>query len=463
MKRYNALFFCVFISTIICFSACTNSTTIGADLLESDSRDILFSEDFVMETSTQLGDSVLTFNPTLNSQLTDYLVGQYQDPIFGKVRSSIYAQVSKGNAGNPNFTGQELDSVVLVLPYRMSEEYGNVNTEYSIDILRIDDASKFAAIDNPLKDFLWSDVTYETQSMPIGSKTFVPNTSDSIIILTPKQDSLGFDETTVAAQLRIPLNMDFALELFDAETNMPEDSIFFSDDKFTTYLNGFHINPTSENEGLLDLGLRSNSDAGIFVYYRTQSSTNVDTTNNFYQFLFSADDIKATNYDLDYTGSIVETFINEPADGDSLFFLQGLSGVNGTLKFPNLDNLRGNIAINKAELILTVANLPEDLDIYELPDQIFLTEINEDGDLIIIEDALSSSLFGGELTEYTDDRPAIYSMNITAHLQNILKGNATNELGVIALGRERSPNRVVFYGGEHSTYPVKLRVHYTQF
>ncbi len=455
MKRYNALFFCAFISVVICFSACTNTTTLGSDLLDSDRQNLKFSEDFVMQTSTVLGDSVLTYNPILSSQLTDYLVGEYQDPIFGKVRSSVYAQLSTGGTGSPSFTGNTLDSVVLVLPYRTEEEYGNTSTEYTIDILRIDEADLFET-SNPYEESLWSIETFNTESTPIGTKTFVPNTMDSVFISVPKQDSLGFDETKVEAQLRISLGADFASELFNADTNMPEDSVFFSDDRFTNFLNGIHINPTSVNEGLLDLGLRSNSDAGIFVYYHT------DTTNNSYQFPFAAADLKYSNYEHDYTGSIVETFINEPVMGDSLFFLQGLSGVNGTLKFPNLDNLTGDIAIVKAELVLSVADLPEDLDIYELPSQLFLTEIDEEGELVIIEDAFSATTSGGELTEYTDRDPT-YSINITAHLQNILKGKATDELKLIVLGRERSPNRVVFYGGGHSTFPVKLRVYYTQF
>jgi len=467
MKRYSALLFCAFISLLVCFSACTNTTTIGADLLESDRQDVLFSKDFVMQTSTQLGDSVLTFSPILNSQLTDYLVGEYQDPIFGKVRSSVYTQVSTGAAGKPDFLGNALDSVVLVLPYRMSEEYGNVNTEYAIDILRIAGDTRFEGIaSNPYPESLWSNETIMTEDMPIASKSFTPNTTDSIFIAVPKQDSLGFNDVKVGAQLRIPLNMDFATELFDADTGDDTDPEvpFFSDDNFTEFFNGIHINPTSENEGLLDFGLRSNSAAGIFVYYRTLNEAGVDSTNNVYQFPFAAGDLKFSNYKLDYTGSIVETFINEPANGDSLFFLQGLSGVNGTLSFPNLDNLRGEgIAINKAELIFTAASLPEDSDIYELPSQIFLTEISAEGDLTIIEDAFNAIVFDGNLTEYTDDRPVTYSMNVTAHLQNVLKGSVTEDLAVVVLGRERSPNRVVFYGGGHSTYPVKLLVHYSQF
>jgi len=459
MKQYNALIFCAFISAIVCFAACTNSSAIGADLLETDRQDIIFSEDFVLKTSTRLGDSVLTFNPNLNFQLTDYLLGEYQDPIFGKVRSSVYAQVST-NSGNPSFLGNTLDSVVLVLPYRVDEEYGNINTEYSVDILRIEDPVRFGAIeDNPYQEFIWSNETISTESTPIASKSFVPNTEDDIIILAPKEDSLGFKPDTLSAQLRIMLDDDFAMELFNADTgDATEPSApFFSDDNFTAFFNGLHIKPTSENEGLLDLGIRSNSDAGIFVYYHT------DTTNNSYQFPFAAGDVKFSSYEHDYSGSIVEPFINETADGDSLFFLQGLSGVNGNLKLPNLDNLRENVAINKAELVFTVADLPEDIDVYDLPSQIFITEINEDGESVFTEDALSPSLFGGTLTEYTDDRPATYTMNITAHLQNVLKGNATDELGVVVAGREKSPNRAVFYGGGHSTYPVKLRVYYTQF
>ncbi len=465
MKRYNALFFCAFISVIICFSACTNTTSIGSDLLESDRQDLQFSEDFVMQTSTILGDSVLTFNPVLSSQLTDYLVGEYQDPIFGKVRSSVYAQVSTGVTGKPDFVGNTLDSVVLVLPYRTSSEYGSVDTEYSIDILRIDDASRFDAASNPYAESIWSVETFMTQSTPLATKSFIPNTTDTIMILNPKQDSLGFNETEVAPQLRILMDMDFSMELFNADVGLddPDESVFFTDDQFTAFFNGIHINPTSENEGLLDFGLRSNSDAGIFVYYTVPATVDgSDSLSRSYQFPFAIGDIKHSNYSLDYTGSMVETFLNQPSMGDSLFFLQGLSGVNGNLKFPDLDNLRNNATINKAELILSVAELPEDSDIYELPSNIFLAEIKADGELEIIEDAFNVNSSGGDITEYTDRSPT-YTINVTAHLQNILKGNATENLALVVLGREQSATRAVFYGGGHSTYPVKLRVYYTQF
>lgn len=463
MKRYNALLFCAFISLIICFSACSNSTTIGADLLDSDRQDLIFKDDFVLKTSTVSGDTVQTFSPFLNAQLTNYLIGDYVDPVFGQVESSVYAQISTSGVGRPDFNGNTLDSVVLVLPYLVGGSYGDTDGEYSLDILRLSE-------DGDNENSLWSNTSFATEATPIGSKSFVPNLVDDVVILTPNNDSLGFYPDTLGPQLRIQLDNDFAMELFNADVDMESDSVFFSDDRFTEYFKGIHITTNAETGGLLNFNLRNNGSlAGIFVYYHTDNADVV------YQFPLSASDMKVSQYNQDYSGSIIEPFINNTDNsGDSLFFLQGLEGVYGMIELPDLSSFEGEVAINKAELILTVAELPEDSDIYTLPQQLVLEAKNDLGNYEYIYDVAGSdqtgefistvipSIFGGELTGFTD-RPDEYSMNITAQIQDVLKGKADPQLRLSLFARNNLANRAVFYGGQHSTYPVKLRIYYTQF
>lgn len=457
MKQYTAAFFCAFISMAFLFTACTKTTTIGSDLVESDLENTEFSDDFVLKTSTILGDSVRTFSTLLSSQLANYLIGEYNDPIFGQVRSSVYAQVSVNGAGKPNFGGKTLDSMVLVLPYR-DYLYGDISSEYTVDVLTIDQ-------DSVAERSLFSNETINTNMMPIGQYSFTPNITDSITIQVPKGTELGFDDVTVGPQLRIQLDDDFAQTFFDAD-----DATFSSDSAFTEFLNGFKVSPTSQNGGLLDLGLRSNGTAGLFVYYHNAER---DTS---YQFPISSSDLKFTSYEHDVTGSIADDFLNDVDSGDSLFFVQGLAGVAGVIELPDLSSLEGNIAINKAELVVTKANLLNDTDVYDDVGQLVLSEIDENGNFIVIEDVasalfsdpttstvvLNSIRFGGIETEFTDS-PSTYSMNITAHLQNVVRGTATNKMRLSVYNRQKLANRSVFYGAGHSEYPVKLRVYYTKF
>jgi len=454
MKQYTVALFCAFMGIVFLFTACSETTTLGTGLVEADLENTEFTEDFSIKTSTISDDPVLTFSNLLSAQLTSYLVGDYNDPIFGQVRSSVFAQVSVNGAGKPNFAGNTLDSMVLVLPYN-AYSYGDIASEYTLDVLRINEEVIIP------DGGLLSDTIFSTDMMPIATHSFVPNNIDSIFIDIPENDTT----ILVAPQLRIPLGQSFAQELFESD-----EETFVTDSTFVEYFQGFKISAASENDGLFDLSLRSNSRAGLFVYY---SNSDRDTS---YQFPISSSDLKFASYDQDVAGSVVETFINNTNSGDSLFFVQGLEGVSGVIELPDLTNLEGDVTINKAELVVSVADLPEDADIYKEAEQLILSQIDEDGNYIVIEDVasalfsdattfvtvLNTGRFGGVLTEFTD-RPSTYTMNITAHLQNMLRGTVTNKMRLSVYGREALANRVALYGAGHSEYPVKLRVYYTKF
>lgn len=460
MKQYFTALTAAFLYLIFCGTSCTESTSIGSDLLEGDLQDLRFTNDFELETQTLQADSVRVFSPILSSQLAEYNFGTYIDPIFGKVSSSIYAQVSLNGAG-PDFSGATVDSVVLVLPYVVDYEFGDIDSEYGVNVLRINE-------DVEAESTLWSDTTFSTEPIPIGTANFTPRPtlSDSINIEVPENDTLGFETERVAPQLRITLNDDYANELFNADT-----LVFASDTSFTNVFQGIHIVPTTENDGLFAFNIRANADAGVFVYYSTSEK------NAFYRFPFASSDLKMTNYQHDYAGSVTQTILDSPNDADSLFFVQGFGGVSGQVELQDLSVLEGDIAINKAELVLRVADLPEDEGNFATPDQLILAYQNEDGVYFVTEDvanatsanqstltsSLSVDIFGGAFVEGENGEPATYTLNVTAYLQNVLRGDISRALRISAYLKQRFANRVVFYGDSHSQYAPELRVSYTRF
>lgn len=466
MKSYiKALFGAVLLS--LCLTACTNTTSIGGDLLEGDLQNVQFSDDFIIRTSTLPSDSVRTFSTLLSAQLPEYLLGAYNDPIFGEVSSSIFAQFSLNGAA-PDFHSEDaatvLDSVILVLPYRTTADYGDFDSEYDIEVFKMTEYVR------PDQSF-WSDTVFAFDPLPIGQiSTMINNReNDTVFVNVPKNDALGTVLRPERAQMRIRLDDDFAQELF----TVSEDDLI-SDTIFRQAFNGLHIRSNSVNEGLFGLDLLNlnssdtvNVNAGVYVYYHN------DTLTQFYRFPFKAADLKMTHYEYDYTGAVVEDFISDSAAGDSLFFVQGLSGVSGEIELADLSVLEdGDVAINRAELIIKVADLPEDTDAYPAPAQLILSQVTETGNGAVIEDVISAlsseqtssltpGLFGGNLI--SDGTVTSYTMNVTAHLQNILRGAASNKMRVTVFQRNRFANRAVFFGGGHSESPVRLRVYYTKF
>lgn len=459
-NRFFGVFFGFTALLILCLNACTEPTTIGTELLEGDLQDLNLISDFKIETRTLQGDSVRTFSPLLSAQLTTYPFGQYTDPIFGKVKSSIYAQVSLNGAG-PDFSDKTLDSVVFVLPYVVDYGYGEIQNTMSLDVLQI-------AEEVDVSEVLFSDTVFATDMMPLGQSTFTVSNGefDSLSVEVPRNDTLGTDAELVAPQLRISMDPVFAEALFNADSE-----VFASDSAFTANYNGFHFTPTSDNQGLTGFNIRNNADAGLFVYYHT------DTTTLFYRFPFASSDLKMTKYEHDYTGFVTEELLNSPNNEDSLFVVQGLAGVSGEIGFPDLSALDGNFAINKAELVLRVASLQEDSDIYVVPEQLISSRLDNNGDYVVTEDAsratfanqttltteLLPSLYGGEFTEGENGEPGTYTINMTAYLQNVLRGDAVEKIRLAVYRKELRANRAVFYGGSHSQYPPVLNVYYTEF
>ncbi len=459
---YVAAAMCVLLFS---FSACTENTAIGGEILEGDLQNTQFRDDFSLTANTVRGDSlrVFPFPIVASTQLPEYLLGRYEDPIFGRVESSIYAQVSFTGAP-PDFsapndtTAYFLDSVVLVLPYLNTADYGDTDGEFTTEVYRITE-------DVVIEQSLYSDKTYEIGAMPLGSvTTTVDNTNaDSINLEVPRNDTLGFNTVLSAPQLRIPLDNAFGTEIFTGA-----DEFFDAENpaNFKDLLKGLHVRTEGIDEGLFSVALRDNTNAGLFFYYR-RNVNGEDVTNSSYRFQFKADDLKLTNYVTDHTGSIVADYLTDGNDDDDLLFVQGLSGVNGKIILPNLDELNGNIIVNKAELVLTVANLPEDGNVYALPGQLRLETVDELGNFFSIEDygsALVSgalSRFGGTPEVLTVDE-TIYTMNITAHIQNYLRGNVTDEMRLTVADQRRFANRAVFYGTASEQSPPQLRIYYTE-
>jgi hypothetical protein len=424
-------------------NACTQSGIIGSDLLEQDQIDVEFTDELPFLAYLQPTDSLKTFDPEGVDRLTGFLCGQFDDPVFGLTQAVINAQFRLNFSNPPDFEGAVLDSMVLILPYRADRCYGDTTMAYDLEVYLLDE-------DMPDTASLFSNRTFAA-TQRIGAKSILPRPSDSLEILVHGADTaIG-----VIPQARIRLDEAFAQELLQEDTLILE-----TDTALIAKYKGIQIRSNNLNKGLLSFNLNSSA-AGITVYYR------VDTLYRQYTFLFSPAAPRMVSFSQDYSSAPIQAFLQDSTLCDSLVFIQGTSGTGMVLEIPDTDLFSGKI-INRAELEIHVANLPEDgAYAFDLPLQLVASIIRDDGSLAIIDEVTigllrqeMASIFGGTPQ---DGMPQVYRMNISSYMKDLKNGNVPNRLLITPLSRAERANRAVFYGPKHSLYPAKINLSLTNY
>ena len=449
MKNYH-LVLLVLIVTMFIAPSCNKPTVIGGELLEQDQVNIVFTDSITIIAKTIESDSIKTFD--IDNQLDFFLCGDLDDPIFGGVKASNYIQ-TRLSFTDPQFqSDDEIDSVVLAIVYDTVAVYGNFLEEHTINVYRLtEDLDNLATY--------YSNDAFMFDPMPIGTKTFTPDLFFPVPVVSYYNDEASFD--TLNPVLRIPIDVAYGQEIFDLEEM--DSTMFSTDSTFLDIFKGFYIETEGANkESLLSFQYR-NIGSRLQVYY-----TRDDTLNKQYDFIIPNTSVKSVNYDhYGASGSVANSFLNDTTLGDSLLFVQGMEGVNISFTFPHIEDLKDFI-INKATLELTVASLPsDDIDLFDPGAQFLLSEKTADGELLLIEDVVRAfnvgniSVFGGELeTDETLDLHT-YEMNLSAVLQDMVLGEVSNEVVLTLFLSTQRANRSVVFGPNHSMYPAKLNVTYT--
>ena len=399
---------------------------------------------------TVVGDTVIAYDPDFIN-FPNYLIGDLNDPIFGKSTAGVYMRFT-GPSRYEGLDTVRADSVVLVLPYDSASFYGNtINQQFSFDILEL-------ATDLDPNLTYSTDTTLLTEAVPLLSNlTFRPNTVDSLSII----EAIGGEEDTLllAPQLRIRLPETFDQRIIDTDSLVFEsDSLFF--DRFR----GFEIRPTTETDGMLSFDLQPGSGAGLYFYYHRGDSV-------FARSVFDANRVLISTFKQDTTGTPIDIFVNDQENADSIFFVQGMRGRAVEMILPEMPDLE-DVIINKAEITLTVADLPgDDLNLYSPTEQLILgyfqdSNVNE---RTVIDDAEFAgnevdniiSLFGGNV-ETDSDGVSTYTMSIGAHLQRVLEGEIDRNLYLQPLSRSQNASRVAFKGSGALQNKAVLRIFYTE-
>lgn len=434
---------------------CNDGSIIGNDLLDNEAIDLAFDDNFVLSARTLRGDSISTFRS--GQTANTYLLGQIDDPEFGKYESDIYTGISFGSS-LPEFDNSTIDSIILELEYDSLGFYGDNSVAHTIEIFQVEE-------DWLDRDTIYSDESLTTSVTSIGSKTFVPNfRGDSIRFQVRDTDVDSF--ITLSPRINIPLDNAFGQMLLDDE------AAAMNDTSLVNLVKGLYIKTSTAGSSMIGLNfLKSGSISGIIpklaVYY-TQTTT-TGSTKRTYNYLLRNE--VYSNFKLDNSGSPVGNSLNSEEAGEEFIYSQGMSGVNGEVILPDLSDLRGNL-INSAQLVLTVAD--DDNDFYPVNRRFLLSKYDDDGDRVLIEDIVKDGVnittglaildgFPNREVNENGDSLTTVTFNITDFIRNTIEDEltTTSRLVISPVGRSETPRRTIFFGSKHPTNPIKLRIAYT--
>ncbi|MBO9586880.1 MAG: DUF4270 family protein [Flavobacterium sp.] len=420
----------------------TGEFTVGSDYLALSNKVILI-DTLTVEMSTINFDSLVTSNKSR------ILIGNYDDPIFGKVKSNSYFQLSgpyyalNSSGSDTQSVNYVFDSISMILKYD-KYYYGDTTKVQTFDIHRL--LQKVKANTNDSNFYNNSTLSYGSESL--GKISFIPRPT--------QKDSIN-----------IKMDNEFGEALFQ-KIKKREITDF---DSFTEYLKGLVLVPETSNSSNV-IGF-SAGNSKIRMYY---SKYKADEDEVSYHLDFSiVDKTKQFNsISLDKTGTLLQ---NLPISSSNLSsnltnnqgFIQSGTGVACRVDFPNIKqfkNISTNGAIVNAELFLKPVNnsysekypLADSLSVYvgDKLNRISGTLVNSAGTTVY-------GLLNKKSDEFNENIG--YTIPIGAFLQKeMLKASDSRSSLILTLPAiSKSVNRIVLGNQKHANNKIQLKIYYISY
>jgi hypothetical protein len=428
------------------FSAmgCSKSSEIGLSLVEQEQSDILYTDTTTIYLTTVDADPVETSNRTV------MVCGSYTDADWGESISSVYMNFRINNTGAV-FPNSVFDSLVLSLAYQNFGHYGELRTNKPAAVTQNWEIARVLE-DIEEGTVYKSDKTFMTDGNLLKSNfQFTPNDTANVVV----------DGTTLAPHLRIRLDDQAGIDLGEIFLD-PQSSgfdIYESNTKFKDWFKGIHIRPSSSNPSDASIiRFKSKDVLTKLTLHYTDTSGGVRVAKVF-EFLTNEDAEVVSSFGHTHPVNLTDNLIT-----DTVVYLQGLDGLHTKIAFPFVEEL-GNVIINKAELVIPVA----DTGTNDFPEPIqLLAKIkNFGGELVAIDDVITSInraqsyfLFGGVL-EDTGNKNFVYRMYISEEMQALVNGTTFEPAIYITLPSALDPERVQLMN-EKGINSAKLYLTYTK-
>ncbi len=416
--------------------------TVGSDYLALSNK-VIMIDTVTVEMST------INFDSLVTSNRSRILIGNYEDPVFGKVKSDSYFQLSTTTYALNN-TGSDtqavnyvFDSISMILKYD-NYYYGDTTKVQTFNIHRLTQKVKPNTDDSNFYNN--STLAYDSQSL--GTISFKPRPTE--------KDSIN-----------IRMNDEFGSALFQ-KIKKREITDF---DSFTEYLKGLVLVPETSNSANV-IGFNVSTSKVRMYYSKYQAEADEEP----YIIDFTIADVakQFNSISLDRTGTILQ---NLPISSSKLSstltnnqgFIQSGTGVACKIDFPNIKqfkNIATNGAIVDAQLILKPVNNSYS-DQYPLADSLSVyvgDNLNRISSTLV--NSANSTVYG-ILNKKSDEfnENIGYTIPIGSFLQKeMLKQSDSRSSLILTLPSiSKSVNRIVLGDQKHLNNKIQLKIYYISY
>ncbi|QKG55872.1 DUF4270 family protein [Hymenobacter sp. BRD128] len=419
-------------------ASCTNTVSdIGVGLPDANADTGAFLIDtLTVRSSTVLRDSV----PSSNS--TYLFVGQYTDPLLGKLTARSAFRLGLAGAFTPDPTAV-FDSVTLILKpdnYR----YGDTTkTQSLVEVHRL-------SRQTPISITKYSYVAPRLTPMGYDS-THV----DSLLNLNHRVPK-GRARPNLTT-LRIPLDNAFGKELLDRG----KAGQLSTQDDFDAYLPGLVITPGANDEGAIIRLNATSTDAAMRLYYHVPTDPTTVITSDFslaagarHFFQIRANRNRLRNIPTASLGVAASAKTGEQT------IIEGALGLQTRLEFPYLTDLRqfgNNLTITNAQI---TASVPTATLMPFVPAPPALSLYYTDAYNHPISVYQSNITYNTGISTLTGIEQGTYNWSMTSYIQSVLANRIPNNGLLLASATPEVPSRVFIGSTRNSQYKLAFRVYF---
>lgn len=441
MRKFILLLFFVF--TIF---SCGTDTDAGKFVVGSDY--LAVNNKVVLVDTVTVDMSTINIDSLLTSSQSRILVGNYDDPIFGKVKSNSYFQLSgttyalKSGGSDTEAANLVFDSISMILKYD-NYYYGDTTQVQKFDIHRLTQRVKPNTDDSNFYNS--STLSYSNESLGTISYKPRPKEKDSINIKMSNAFGEGIFQKIKSREVT-----DF--------------------DTFTEYLKGLVLVPSTSNPSSV-IGFHT-STSKIRLYYSKYKSDKEDS----YYIDFSVLDIakQFNSISSDKTGTLIQ---NLPVSSSKLSssltnkqgFIQSGTGVACRIDFPNIKQLKyisSSGAIVDAQLFLKPVNNSYS-EKYPLADslRVYVADnLNRLSSPLL--NSAGSSVYGilnKKSDEFNENLGYTVSLGNFLQKEMLKTSDSRSSLILMLPGISKSVNRIVLGDQKHLENKIQLKIYYISY
>lgn len=393
--------------------------------------------------------STINFDSLVTSNQSRILIGNYEDPIYGKVKSNSYFQLSsdsyalKNDGSDTETTNYVFDSISMILKYD-NYYYGDTTKVQTFDIHRLTQTVKPNTDDKSFYNN--SALNYSDESL--GTISFKPSPI--------KKDSIN-----------IKMSSAFGASLFQ-KLKKKEITDF---DTFTEYLKGLVLVPFTSNSSSM-IGFHVTTSKVRMYYSKYQADTEEVPFVIDFKILDAAKQFNAISSDK--TGTLLQNLPGSTGTLSSKLtnqqgFIQSGTGVACRIDFPNIKQLKfisTNGAIVDAQLILKAVNNTYS-EKYPLADslRIYVADnLNRISSSLV--NSAGTAVFG-KLNKKSDEfnENVGYTIPIGAFLQKeMLKQSGSRSSLILTLPSiSKAVDRIVLGDQKHLNNKIQLKIYYISY